>query len=244
MAYGHGDGGGGPDPRDDRKHRGAERTSRRAARALRHGARVYGSYRPTRSPTTCRSGTASSTSNIIAGRIPARRATSATTARASSCSTTPSFWRRWRRVAADCAYPHDDVNKAWELICLNQFHDILPGSSIIRFTRTATKITRRSANWAKACASARSRRWRRRCPADTAVIAVNPTSFGGRRIGLSGRRDQRRTCRRERQLDHAGGRGRHAGRTERSRALLGRGAPRGATAQRRKATCRSAKQTA
>jgi len=27
-------------------------------------------------------------------------------------------------------YPHQDLRRAWELICLNQFHDILPGSSI------------------------------------------------------------------------------------------------------------------
>ncbi|MCP4417045.1 MAG: alpha-mannosidase [Chloroflexi bacterium] len=28
------------------------------------------------------------------------------------------------------AYPHKDLRRAWELVCLNQFHDILPGSSI------------------------------------------------------------------------------------------------------------------
>lgn len=28
------------------------------------------------------------------------------------------------------AYPHDQINKAWELTLLNQFHDIIPGSSI------------------------------------------------------------------------------------------------------------------
>lgn len=28
------------------------------------------------------------------------------------------------------AYPHDDFDWAWHVICLNQFHDILPGSSI------------------------------------------------------------------------------------------------------------------
>ena len=27
-------------------------------------------------------------------------------------------------------YPHEQFNKAWELVCLNQFHDIIPGSSI------------------------------------------------------------------------------------------------------------------
>ncbi|MDD5134453.1 MAG: glycoside hydrolase family 38 C-terminal domain-containing protein [Phycisphaerae bacterium] len=27
-------------------------------------------------------------------------------------------------------YPHDQLHKAWKLVCLNQFHDIIPGSSI------------------------------------------------------------------------------------------------------------------
>ena len=27
-------------------------------------------------------------------------------------------------------YPHETLRKAWELVCLNQFHDIIPGSSI------------------------------------------------------------------------------------------------------------------
>jgi len=31
---------------------------------------------------------------------------------------------------ADYLYPKEDINKAWQTICLHQFHDILPGSSI------------------------------------------------------------------------------------------------------------------
>jgi len=30
----------------------------------------------------------------------------------------------------DYQYPHQDLEDAWKLVCLNQFHDILPGSSI------------------------------------------------------------------------------------------------------------------
>jgi alpha-mannosidase len=33
-------------------------------------------------------------------------------------------------LVQDFQYPFPDVQKAWELVCLNQFHDILPGSSI------------------------------------------------------------------------------------------------------------------
>jgi alpha-mannosidase len=33
-------------------------------------------------------------------------------------------------LESDYVYPHDDLRHAWELVCLNQFHDIIPGSSI------------------------------------------------------------------------------------------------------------------
>ena len=33
-------------------------------------------------------------------------------------------------VAPDYSYPADTLRRAWELVCLNQFHDIIPGSSI------------------------------------------------------------------------------------------------------------------
>ncbi len=31
---------------------------------------------------------------------------------------------------SDYQYPHEQFNRAWETVCLNQFHDIIPGSSI------------------------------------------------------------------------------------------------------------------
>src|SRR5690606_19695024 len=37
------------------------------------------------------------------------------------------------------AYPHEDIHQAWELICLNQFHDILPGSSIHEVYEDSTR---------------------------------------------------------------------------------------------------------
>ena len=33
-------------------------------------------------------------------------------------------------LAPDYDYPAEIINKAWEIVCLNQFHDIIPGSSI------------------------------------------------------------------------------------------------------------------
>lgn len=41
------------------------------------------------------------------------------------------FLATWASVLDETyVYPHDDLNKAWQLVCLNQFHDIIPGSSI------------------------------------------------------------------------------------------------------------------
>ncbi len=33
-------------------------------------------------------------------------------------------------VTTGAGYPHADLHRAWELVCLNQFHDIIPGTSI------------------------------------------------------------------------------------------------------------------
>ncbi|MBV7328440.1 alpha-mannosidase [Chloroflexi bacterium TSY] len=40
------------------------------------------------------------------------------------------FLAAWASLHGDYAYPHDALRRAWELLCLNQFHDIIPGSSI------------------------------------------------------------------------------------------------------------------
>ena len=41
------------------------------------------------------------------------------------------FLAAWAAVLdPDYRYPHADLHSAWGLVCLNQFHDIIPGSSI------------------------------------------------------------------------------------------------------------------
>ncbi len=40
------------------------------------------------------------------------------------------FLAAWAALISDYAYPHAELTRAWQLLCLNQFHDILPGSSI------------------------------------------------------------------------------------------------------------------
>ncbi len=40
------------------------------------------------------------------------------------------FLAAWVADAAGVPYPHQQLKAAWQAVCLNQFHDILPGSSI------------------------------------------------------------------------------------------------------------------
>ena len=40
------------------------------------------------------------------------------------------FLAAWASLYGHFVYPHDELRRAWELLCLNQFHDIIPGSSI------------------------------------------------------------------------------------------------------------------
>ncbi len=94
------------------------------------------------------------------------------------------FLATWASLLAGAAYPSTAIAKAWELICLNQFHDILPGSSIgevyvdsdcdYQIIRGLGEQILEDAITALAST----------LPANTAVLAANPTSFGGRQIGL------------------------------------------------------------
>ncbi len=94
------------------------------------------------------------------------------------------FLAAWAALVADYPYPQDELHEAWELVCLNQFHDILPGSSIgpvyvdsdydFQIIRRLGEGVREAALTALAAV----------LPAIAAVMAVNPTSFGGTRIGF------------------------------------------------------------
>ena len=94
------------------------------------------------------------------------------------------FLAAWASLLTGAAYPSTTVAKAWELICLNQFHDILPGSSIGPVyedsTRDYQKITELGQSVLEGAITALAAA----LPANTAVLAVNPTSFSGHQIGL------------------------------------------------------------
>ena len=81
-------------------------------------------------------------------------------------------------------YPHEDVTKAWELICLNQFHDILPGSSIGEVYEDSTKDYQVVRDLGEKISTGALDALTKTLPANSTVLVANPTSFGGRRIGL------------------------------------------------------------
>ena len=87
-------------------------------------------------------------------------------------------------VATDYAYPHDAVTKAWELICLNQFHDILPGSSIGAVYEDSQRDYQTIRDLGEKVREDALAALAQTLPAATTVVVANPSSFGGRRIGL------------------------------------------------------------
>ncbi len=86
-------------------------------------------------------------------------------------------------LTTDLPYPHADVTKAWELICLNQFHDILPGSSVHPVYEESEKDYATIRELGEGVRDRAIAALAASLPSDTAAIAINPTSFGGRRIG-------------------------------------------------------------
>ncbi|MFN8474747.1 MAG: alpha-mannosidase [Anaerolineae bacterium] len=74
------------------------------------------------------------------------------------------------------AYPHADLHHAWQLLCLNQFHDILPGSSIGAVYEESLAQHAEIARTASSIADTALAMLATRAPAG-AIIAANPTSI-------------------------------------------------------------------
>ncbi len=80
------------------------------------------------------------------------------------------------------AYPAETFTRAWRLVCLNQFHDILPGSSI---GAVYTESQQQYAEVARLAAEARAAALGalgRHLPGD--LLLVNPTSFARRDLAF------------------------------------------------------------
>jgi alpha-mannosidase len=94
------------------------------------------------------------------------------------------FLAAWAALLTNSAYPYEDIQKAWELICLNQFHDILPGSSIGPVYADSTRDYQTIRELGEKVRDEAIQALAQQLPVNTAVLAANPTSFGGRRIGF------------------------------------------------------------
>jgi alpha-mannosidase len=94
------------------------------------------------------------------------------------------FLAAWAALVTGYEYPHAELARAWELLCLSQFHDVLPGSSIGQVYEDSARdyeAIRATGERVRETALAALARL---LPEAATFVAVNPTSFGGRHIGL------------------------------------------------------------
>lgn len=94
------------------------------------------------------------------------------------------FLAAWAALAADYEYPHAELTKAWELLCLNQFHDAISGTAIGQVYEESARdyeVIRAIGEKVRETALATLARL---LPEEAAFVALNPTSFDGRHIGL------------------------------------------------------------
>ena len=87
-------------------------------------------------------------------------------------------------LTTDYEYPREEFAQAWELICLNQFHDILPGSSIGEVYIDSAKDYQVIEGLGCQTRDLALEALGRSLPSNSSILVANPTSFAGRRIGL------------------------------------------------------------
>ncbi len=94
------------------------------------------------------------------------------------------FVASYAALVAGFEYPYETLNEAWELVCLNHFHDILPGSSITPVYEDADKDYAAIRKLGETVRDNAIAALAKTVDSSASVIAINPTSFGGDRIGL------------------------------------------------------------
>ncbi len=87
-------------------------------------------------------------------------------------------------TVASYEYPAADLSKAWELVCLNQFHDILPGSSIGAVYEDSARDYALVRELGVKAREGALNALAKTLPEGASVLVANPTSFTGRRVGL------------------------------------------------------------
>jgi alpha-mannosidase len=76
---------------------------------------------------------------------------------------------------SDFKYPHDKFEQAWKLVCLNQFHDIIPGSSVADVYVDSLKQYEQIEKIIKDSSTKALTKLSKNIGGD--IIIVNPTSF-------------------------------------------------------------------
>lgn len=94
------------------------------------------------------------------------------------------FLAAWAALVTEWEYPAAKLAEAWQLLCLNQFHDILPGSSIGAVYADSDRDYKRIAQLGEHIRTSALNALSTQYGTDVSVLAVNPISFGGTRIGL------------------------------------------------------------
>jgi len=93
------------------------------------------------------------------------------------------FLAAWAALVTDYEYPHAELTRAWELLCLNQFHDIIPGSSIGQVYEDSIRDYEAIRAIGEHVREASLAALAPLLPEAAVIMAVNPTSFGGRHVG-------------------------------------------------------------
>jgi alpha-mannosidase len=90
------------------------------------------------------------------------------------------FLATWASLSEGYTYPHEDLKRAWELVCLNQFHDILPGSSI----GLVYQDSERDYNEVRVLGERVKAAALESLTLQGEFVAVNPTSFAGDHVAV------------------------------------------------------------
>lgn len=88
------------------------------------------------------------------------------------------FLASWASEISDYDYPFDDFNKAWQKVCLNQFHDILPGSSIHQVYEDTKKMHLEVMDTCEAIQKSAILHLEKLMDNTAQMVVFNTTSFG------------------------------------------------------------------
>ena len=106
-----------------------------------------------------------------------------------------SSWQCWPPLMdRDYEYPAGELGKAWQLVCLNQFHDIIPGSSIAQVYVESLEHYRQIGKIGAAARDGALESIAGKVAGD--LLVINPTSFDRNDLAFwSGRLAPRSCCR-------------------------------------------------